>query len=320
MGTQQRNRLEAFVLDENRTAILFYLAGAGAGLGLLPDGHLAARDRNIIMILVGCLLLGSIARVIFRRHITTLAAQILFSAGWLLVSVAAAIGPNVHANLAVLYIWVAVYAALYFTPRAIVIQVGAAQIAYLVVLTNSRFDLRDVIVSWVTIFVTASVLAAVVYALVSTLRRNSHEDHLTGLPNRLSWDERFEAELERAKRSGAAISVVSIDIDNFKSVNDEYGHAAGDRLLRDVSDRWREVVRGGADVVARLGGDEFGLLAPGSDAREITEVLERLQYNLPADLSCSMGAATWDRIESSSELFRRADQVMFQAKRERRGT
>lgn len=318
MRTKDRNRLESFVLDENKTAILFYLAGAGAGIALWPDGQLSHRDHNVIAALVALLLLGTIVRILFRNRLSPLAAQLMFTGAWILVTVAAWIGPSIHVNLAVLYMWVAVYAALYFTPTMIILQTGAAQTAYLLVLMNSHVETREVVVSWLSIFGTATVLSGVTYVLVSTLRKNGREDRLTGLPNRRSWDERFDIELERARRAGTPISVVSMDLDNFKSINDAQGHAAGDRLLRDVADWWRDAVRGGGDVIARLGGDEFGLLAPGSGVEAISKILVRLAETLPDDVKCSLDAATWDRSESSDDLFRRADEEMFKAKGDRK--
>jgi diguanylate cyclase (GGDEF)-like protein len=318
MRTKHRDRLESFVLDENKTAILFYLAGAGAGIALLTIGKLSHRNHNIIAALVALLLFGTIVRFLFRDGLSPLAAQLMFTGGWIIVTVAASIGPSVHVNLAVLYMWVAVYAALYFTPTLIILQTGAAQAAYLLVLINSDVQTREVVVSWLSIFGTATVLSGVTYVLVSTLRKNSREDRLTGLPNRLSWDEHFDLEFERARRVGSPISVVSMDLDDFKSINDEQGHVGGDRLLREVADRWRDAVREGGDLIARLGGDEFGLLAPGSGDEAIGKVLGRLTETLPDDVKCSLGAATWDRSESSAELFRRADEKMFKVKRDRK--
>jgi len=318
MRANQRSRLESFVLNESRTAVLFYLAGVAAGLALLPDKNLSGRDHVAVIVLISVLVLGSIVRVVWRDRLTAVASQLMFTFGWIVVTAATAIGPNVHVDFAVVYLWVAVYASLYFRPTLIFLQMGPALTAYLIVLLNSGLSIRDAVVSWLTIFVTSSLLAAVTYALVSSLRRSSHEDPLTGLANRRSWDELIDTEFERAKRAGTPISVISIDVDNFKDFNDSEGHAGGDRVLRDVAERWREVLRGGGDVIARLGGDEFGVLAPGSGVEDIDKVMDRLAQKLPVNVDCSMGAATWDRVESSADLFRRADEEMFRAKRERK--
>jgi diguanylate cyclase (GGDEF)-like protein len=316
--TNLRNRLEALILDEHQTAIVFYLAGAGAGITLLLGGHLSHRNQMTILVLVCCLLLGTFLRISFRDRLSTLGIQIMCAAGWLLITVAASIGPSVGVNLAMLYIWVAVYAALYFKPVFIVLQIAGAEVAYFVVLVASHVGTREILASWTSIFGTAVVLAGVVFGLVSVLKRSSREDRLTGLPNRRSWDERVDDEIERSRRSGTQMSVVSMDVDNFKLINDLQGHAAGDRLLRDVADSWRVVVRHGGDLIARLGGDEFGVLAPGSDSEQIISLMQRLREALPEGVSCSMGAATWDHVEPAADLFRRADEEMFRTKREKK--
>jgi diguanylate cyclase (GGDEF)-like protein len=318
--TNFRNRLETLILDEHQTAVVFYLAGAGAGIALLSGGHLSHRDQIVVLALIGGLLLGTFFRISFRDRLSPLGIQIMFTAGWLLVTVAASIGPGVGANLAVFYIWVAVYAALYFKPVFIVLQIAGAEVAYLVVLVASHVGTREIIVSWTSIFGTAVVLSYVVFVLVSVLRRSSLEDRLTGLPNRRLWDERVDDEIERSRRSGTHLSVVSMDVDNFKVINDQRGHAAGDRLLCDVADSFRVVVRRGGDLIARLGGDEFGLLAPGSDSAQIISLMQRLHDTLPEGVSCSMGAATWDHVEPAAGLFRRADEEMFRSKREKKNS
>jgi diguanylate cyclase (GGDEF)-like protein len=113
-------------------------------------------------------------------------------------------------------------------------------------------------------------------------------------------------------------SIASIDVNNFKQVNDTRGHQAGDRLLRRLADGWRSKIRGSGDFLARLGGDEFGLLAPGANQLEIQNIVARLSEISPDDISCSIGVATWDGAETATDLFRRADDGMYQVKNQRR--
>jgi diguanylate cyclase (GGDEF)-like protein len=114
------------------------------------------------------------------------------------------------------------------------------------------------------------------------------------------------------------LSLAVIDIDNFKTVNDRDGHQVGDLLLRKLADGWGGIVRGSGDFIARLGGDEFGLLAPNSDDIGIRRIVKRLHEISPSGVSCSIGVATWDGVETAADLFRRADEAMYRAKRERR--
>ena len=153
---------------------------------------------------------------------------------------------------------------------------------------------------------------------MSVLRNAARNDPLTGLANRRSWDEHLVTELERSTRSGEIFSVIVIDLDGFKEVNDAFGHSAGDRVLQTSARVWRNATRDGGDFLARLGGDEFGLIAPNTDEVTARGLARRLKNALPDGISASVGVATWDRTESVSDLVRRADIAMYQSKRNHR--
>lgn len=159
---------------------------------------------------------------------------------------------------------------------------------------------------------TARLHAALV--LVAELRTDAREDHLTGLANRRSWDERLEDELKRSSRSGAPISVALLDLDGFKAVNDRGGHQAGDSVLQEFAKSWLRVVRHGGDFVARLGGDEFGLLAPGSTSSGVRTMAHRHSRNETGGPAYSLGVATWDGAETAGQLMHRADLSMYRSK------
>jgi diguanylate cyclase (GGDEF)-like protein len=129
--------------------------------------------------------------------------------------------------------------------------------------------------------------------LLSRLREQAATDVLTGLPNRRAWYEHLDLALARARRSGRPLSVVALDLDGLKALNDREGHASGDRLLVEVASRWPTVLRE-TDLVARTGGDEFVVLLEDTGEPEAFEVLERLQRVLDGRCGVSGGAATWD--------------------------
>lgn len=157
------------------------------------------------------------------------------------------------------------------------------------------------------------------------LRHQALHDALTGLPNRVLALDRAEQMLARARRQGVPVAALYVDVDGFKHVNDSFGHAAGDALLRAVARRLESVVREG-DTAARLGGDEFVVLVEGSTldagpelvAERLLEVL-RAPYDLdgesgrPVSLSASVGIASGLR-ESADELLRDADLALYEAK------
>lgn len=149
--------------------------------------------------------------------------------------------------------------------------------------------------------------------LIERLSALSHEDQLTGLPNRRAWDTRFREEIERARRSGTALSVGMLDLDNLKVVNDELGHEAGDQLLRAATAAWGQELRE-TDFIARLGGDEFGILLPDCDTALAAVVLQRLVDSMRPEHGVSAGVATWDGQEPVQALVKRADIALYAAK------
>ena len=152
-------------------------------------------------------------------------------------------------------------------------------------------------------------------------------DPLTGLFNRRYFHTRIEEEIERARRYNLELAVLLIDIDNFKSINDELGHLAGDYLLRQVSDVLKRSVRV-FDVCTRFGGEEFAILMPGSGAANGLAVAERVRSRvetasresatLPHHLhiTVSLGLAVLGSDPSSQELIARADRALYRAKAE----
>jgi diguanylate cyclase (GGDEF)-like protein len=154
----------------------------------------------------------------------------------------------------------------------------------------------------------------------------SHTDALTGLGNRRAFEEALEGECIRARRMKQPLSLVCIDLDHFKLVNDQAGHAVGDRVLQQLAEAIGEVARAHVDRGFRMGGDEFALLLPSTSAAQAQAVIARIRaYCASADpvwrdgpLGLSAGFAEVDGQETPSDLVRRADAAMYDAKLARR--
>ena len=158
------------------------------------------------------------------------------------------------------------------------------------------------------------------------LQRDATHDALTGLPNRAFFMERLDSALEKVHQINAyKASILFIDLDRFKYVNDSLGHLIGDQLLKHIAARLAECMRP-SDIVARLGGDEFTILVEGKyDISEVIRIAERIQqkFSMPFDLrghevysSASIGILhASEKHESSEDMMRDADTAMYQAKR-----
>jgi diguanylate cyclase len=153
---------------------------------------------------------------------------------------------------------------------------------------------------------------------LETAMQEAETDPLTGLRNRRAWLRVCEVEEARHHRLGDHASIVVLDVDGLKQVNDHEGHAAGDIMLQRVATVIRTSCRR-TDVVARLGGDEFAVLCPQTTAREVAHLVRRLREELSAvGLSASIGTATLDQVGTMSETEAVADAAMYADKGARR--
>jgi diguanylate cyclase len=158
-------------------------------------------------------------------------------------------------------------------------------------------------------------------------RADALRDVLTALPNRRAYEERIKAEVARVKRYGGKLSLAVADIDHFKRVNDNYGHLAGDKVLKVTAKTLVKSLRE-ADFVARYGGEEFVLLMPDTDLDQARHVVEKLRRAVEAcrfhyqaaqvPITLSFGVAQFSEADSAESLFARADRALYQAKSEGR--
>jgi diguanylate cyclase (GGDEF)-like protein len=157
------------------------------------------------------------------------------------------------------------------------------------------------------------------------LATQARTDPLTGLANRRFFDERLTQETEHANRHPRALSVMLVDVDHFKAINDRFGHATGDRVLVNLADSLRAVMRSG-DLLARVGGDEMAMILPDCRAEEAALVVERMLAALAEDTSLarrhgvtlSAGVAGLAPGQCADDLLRCADQALYRAKDEGR--
>ncbi|WP_455202562.1 GGDEF domain-containing protein, partial [Kaarinaea lacus] len=156
-------------------------------------------------------------------------------------------------------------------------------------------------------------------------RMLSLTDELTSLPNRRAFMRRMDDEVSRVKRYGFPLSLVLIDIDHFKQVNDKYGHAAGDKVLRIYSEKILSIFRH-HDMIARYGGEEFAVLLPNTDLDGVLRALDKVKSTVPK-VQCKIGGMTinaptfsagvteYRAPETPTQFIERADHALYRAKR-----
>lgn len=184
---------------------------------------------------------------------------------------------------------------------------------YLIYQQHMISKLRNQLADQISSLAKVESLASEVYKLAAL-------DQLTGLYNRRSGEQRLAQEMSRAQRHGRPLTVLLMDLDGLKQVNDRHGHAAGDTLLKGFADRLQRAIRG-SDLAVRLGGDEFMALLPECRAEEVRHVLARIEgLELDCDgekvrLQFSRGWTDYKAGETPQELLQRADQELYANKR-----
>jgi len=172
-------------------------------------------------------------------------------------------------------------------------------------------------------------LASLAIANLQTLESLEHRaatDPLTGIANHRAFHDRLRTELERARRYGRDLSVVLLDLDHFKAINDTHGHQTGDRILKEVAQRLADEARDG-ELVARVGGEEFAWLLPEADQPSAYAAAERVRHAIEAAalanvgmVTLSAGVASTEHARDAQQLMRNADRALYLAKEHGRNT
>jgi diguanylate cyclase len=154
-------------------------------------------------------------------------------------------------------------------------------------------------------------------------RQKALIDPLTGLPNRAAWNERLDQEVSQWQQNGNTLLLAMLDLDHFKRINDNYGHLAGDKVLKIIANVLRKRLRG-SDFIARFGGEEFVLLLPATALTTGAKLLETLRAAVeacpfhfkgePVTITVSVGLTAFKAGEHSDVVLKRADQALYRAK------
>lgn len=216
------------------------------------------------------------------------------------------------ASISIGYVWIVLYSAFFFSRRVAHAYVAASIGSYAVALSLNPFP--GFLAASVPLSLTVIAVAEVTNRVVGALQRAAATDSLTGLLNRHGLFAAAAHALAQARRSGRPLTVVIVDLNGFKLVNDRQGHAAGDRILSTLARAWRPVLRD-SDVVARYGGDEFVLVLPDTDRSGALETMQRLRSHSPIAWSFGLAVATPDR--GLDDLLADADADLYRAKSSR---
>ncbi len=305
---------------------LFAAAALVTAVGLVLPHQPEVDEAGLAAVAAGA---GLIAGVLFLggERLPAWTFHVWPALGTVLISFAIVCNGERHGGAAggdeMYYVWVVLWSAYHLRRAATAVQVGLVAVAYTAVLLV--VDPGPIASSrWVTTVglaigsaVVVKLLSERVEKLVTELRQAAATDPLTGLLNRRAFAERFGQELAVARRAGRPFALVLLDVDQFKTINDQHGHAAGDAALVALGGALGGAVRE-VDTVARIGGDEFALLLRDTDDAGARDTARRVlalvsDHGLPA---LSAGAAVYgpDGV-TMDDLVRAADVALYAAKR-----
>ncbi|SDJ48251.1 diguanylate cyclase (GGDEF) domain-containing protein [Frankineae bacterium MT45] len=298
------------------TRRLFALATGGAFLacGILAAISVALGPSNAqhSLAILGLALLcvvGGVTLAVLGRHLRCGLYQLILPIGTILISTAAYLrgGGAASINLSFLYLFPAIGSAFFFSWSRALLQLVFIEVCSYV--TFSAVDLHetDVIIGQGSIL-----LVATTVHLLTLVANTADRDALTGLGNRRRFDARLGHAMLSSIRTGAPLSVVLLDFDGFKEINDTGGHAVGDQVLQAVTSAWKKYTKG--NVLCRLGGDEFALLLPGHTADQAAVVADKLRELARPHIGCSAGVAQFCEGDSQTNLVSRADSALYLAK------
>jgi diguanylate cyclase (GGDEF)-like protein len=328
-----------FLQDHARLGVLLSLATLGELAGYAWLGHPQA-DRGTLLVLSFVSAIGTVSLwwigPVMARHRHYAAFFVIWSAAIVaLILLGSALDGGERSPIAVLLFLPLLYSALAYRPL-IVLVMGASELVGYVTVTYTDGSPKTAYATLMAGTLTLTMLMAAqsarnreqqareLHALAVRLEAEATRDGLTDCLNRRGFDTAIEAEVSRAIRYGRPVSLLLVDVDHLKTVNDTRGHAGGDAALLQVTMALHRAGRP-TDIASRFGGDEFALLAPETTLAGALRLAERIHAALravtdPSGVTVSIGAATiTSEITTVDELLRAADSALYRAKRTGRG-
>jgi diguanylate cyclase (GGDEF)-like protein/putative nucleotidyltransferase with HDIG domain len=308
-----------------RAAALLFLAGALIVPIVLVAPHSPSLDeRELAAAGIGAAVMGLLVLVLQRRlprwsfHVVT-----LIGTGLATLAIHAWGPETTYGPLP--YLWITFFAFYFFSLPAAILHLAVVTAAFAAELESQDLlytpvggwlaTVATLLLAGIVITATRDRLVAMVEGLTNAARR----DPLTDLLNRRGFEQVFDVELERARRTGGPLTLIVGDLDRFKEINDRFGHAVGDQVLQRVA-KAIESAKRGFDSAARVGGEEFAILAPDADEHGSYMLAERIRAVVetdgPGPLTISFGVATFPlHGQSTDALLRAGDQALYAAKR-----
>jgi len=322
--------LSALEIDKIRLIYLFVLVGAPV-LYIMSALHYINND--VPMALFEALLAtgGVLIGIVLRLYNNIKLAENLILFGLILLIIAIIVNGG-YERTGIYWIYTFPILSLFLKGNKegviwnIVLMFVISLLVYLnmrkvVPIAYSYVEIRQALTAYMVIFLLAYIFETALLKSYQKLKKVAITDQLTGLYNRHYIFSKLEEEIKRARRFDRSLCVILIDIDNFKQINDKYGHNVGDKVLQIVANLIRKNVRR-IDTVGRLGGEEIIIICPDTNEKggrilgeKIRLLIEKIKGENIPPVTVSIGVATFSPLDSSYELIKKADIALYRAKR-----
>ncbi|WP_457622007.1 GGDEF domain-containing protein [Persephonella sp.] len=330
--TDNKNLIEETHIDKIRLIYSFTILGASA-LYLFSFIHFIGREYFIAWF-EAIIATGAIFNIILLKlskgRLINVAENFILIGTIILLT-----GIIIHGGIANTAIyWIYTYpllsfffkgnrAGLFWNILLIAVIISLAILDYLEILNIPYTfpEIRQALSAYVVIMVLAYVFESALLSSYEKIKKLATTDPLTGAYNRYQLFKKLEEEIERSNRYGNRLSLIMFDIDNFKSINDTYGHHIGDQVLKTTIETIKRYLRR-TDILGRFGGEEFMIICPDVDdkgARNIAEKIRKLVKDLKVEnipeITISIGVAEYTPGEDITEFIKKADIALYSAKK-----
>ena len=311
-----------------RTAAFFFISAALIAPIVLVSPHSPSLDERELAVTAVASALVGLSVLLAQHRLPRWSFHVIAAIGTGLSTLAIYAWGTETTYGPLPYLWVTIFAFYFFSFPAAIVHLALITAAFAVELNAQDLGYTPVggwLATIATLLLAGIVVASTrdrLVAMVEGLTHAARRDPLTDLLNRRGFEEVFDVELERARRTAAPLSLVVGDLDRFKAINDRFGHSTGDETLRRVS-AMIETAKRGFDSAARVGGEEFAILTPDADEHGAYMLAERIRSDVErafatgtGPLTMSFGIATFPlHGQSTDALLRAADQALYAAKR-----
>jgi diguanylate cyclase (GGDEF)-like protein/putative nucleotidyltransferase with HDIG domain len=306
-----------------------FLGGTTFAIGVIALAQSSHLTDGVMLPLICVAYAFGFTLLLGRRRLPAVTTDVALASGIVIVTIAIShLGNTTEQYLSILYVWSALNSAFLLSRGRAALQLALIAVSFAVYLVTTGDTPSNAAQQWLLTVGTAVVAAGLVGMLKARVERLIEEvaetakrDPRTGLLNASGFEELLDRELERAQRADGSLSVLVVDLDHFKDVNDELGHRAADERLGLIA-TLLEAIKRRIDIVARVGGQEFALLLPETDEHGAYVLADRLRRairdhfaedGLPT--TASLGVASFPKHGSSfEELFGAAGHAVYAAK------